>query len=40
MATDYYLQIDGIIGESADSRHTGWIECTSINWSITPDTGA
>ena len=34
MATDYYLQIDGIKGESADSRHTGWIECTSINWSI------
>jgi len=35
MATDYYLQIDGIKGESADARHTGWIECTSINWSIT-----
>jgi type VI secretion system secreted protein Hcp len=35
MAADYYLQLDGIKGESADSRHTGWIECTSINWSIT-----
>jgi type VI secretion system secreted protein Hcp len=35
MAADYYLQLDGIKGESADSRHVGWIECTSINWSIT-----
>jgi type VI secretion system secreted protein Hcp len=35
MAADYYLQLDGIKGESADSRHPGWIECTSINWSIT-----
>lgn len=35
MAADYDLQLDGIRGESADGRHTGWIECTSINWSIT-----
>ena len=35
MAADYYLQLDGIKGESADSRHAGWIECMSINWSIT-----
>jgi type VI secretion system secreted protein Hcp len=35
MAADYYLQLDGIKGESADSRHVGWIECISINWSIT-----
>jgi type VI secretion system secreted protein Hcp len=35
MAADFYLQLDGIKGESADSRHAGWIECTSINWSIT-----
>lgn len=34
MAADYYLQLDGIKGESADSRHAGWIECLSINWSI------
>jgi type VI secretion system secreted protein Hcp len=34
MATDYYLQLDGIRGESADSMHVGWIECTSIDWSI------
>jgi type VI secretion system secreted protein Hcp len=35
MATDYYLQLDGIKGESADSHHAGWIECTSVHWSIT-----
>ncbi len=35
MASDFYLQLDSIKGESADSRHAGWIECTSVNWSIT-----
>lgn len=35
MAADYYLQLDGIKGESTDSRHAGWIECSSVNWSIT-----
>ncbi|MEW6369493.1 MAG: type VI secretion system tube protein Hcp [Pseudomonadota bacterium] len=35
MATDFYLQLDGIKGESADSKHNGWIECTSVNWSVT-----
>jgi type VI secretion system secreted protein Hcp len=35
MATDYYLQLDGVKGESADSKHSGWIECSSVNWSIT-----
>jgi type VI secretion system secreted protein Hcp len=35
MAADYYLQLDGIKGESADSKHQGWIECAAINWSIT-----
>lgn len=34
MAADFYLQLDGIKGESADSKHSGWIECTSVNWSI------
>jgi type VI secretion system secreted protein Hcp len=34
MAVDFYLQLDGIKGESADSKHDAWIECTSINWSI------
>jgi type VI secretion system secreted protein Hcp len=35
MAADYYLQLDGIKGESADDRHPSWIECTAICWSIT-----
>jgi type VI secretion system secreted protein Hcp len=35
MAADYYLQLDGIKGESADARHAGWIECTAIDWSVT-----
>ncbi|MFC0253862.1 Hcp family type VI secretion system effector [Massilia consociata] len=35
MAADFYLQLDGVKGESNDSKHQGWIECTSINWSIT-----
>lgn len=34
MAIDVYLQIDGIKGESADSKHQGWIECESVNWSV------
>lgn len=34
MASDYYLQLDGIKGESSDSNHEGWIECNSITWSI------
>lgn|SRR5450830_466867 len=34
MAADFYLQIDGIKGESADSKHVGWIECMSVNWSV------
>lgn len=35
MAIDVYLQIDGIKGESTDAKHQGWIECESVNWSIT-----
>lgn len=35
MAADIYLQIDGIKGESQDSKHTGWIECDSVNWAVT-----
>jgi type VI secretion system secreted protein Hcp len=34
MAIDVYLQIDGIKGESGDSKHQGWIECESVNWAI------
>jgi len=34
MAIDVYLQIDGIKGESADSKHAGWIECVAVQWSM------
>jgi type VI secretion system secreted protein Hcp len=34
MATDAYLQIDGIKGESADSAHQGWIELSSAIWGV------
>ena len=34
MAIDVYLQIEGIKGESQDSAHHGWIECTEVHWSI------
>jgi len=34
MAADYYLQLDGIKGESTDAQHTGWIEVSSVSWNI------
>ncbi|MFA5985461.1 MAG: type VI secretion system tube protein Hcp [Methylococcaceae bacterium] len=34
MAVDVYLQIDGIKGESDDSTHKDWIECTSVKWEV------
>jgi len=34
MASDVYLQIDGIKGESQDSGHKDWIECSSVHWGI------
>lgn len=34
MAIDLYLQIEDIKGESSDSAHQGWIECMSVNWSL------
>lgn len=38
MATDAYLQIDGIKGESVDSGHQGWIELTSTSWGVVQPT--
>lgn len=35
MASDAYLQIEGIKGESADSRHQGWIEVTDVQFGVT-----
>ena len=34
MATDVYLQIDGIKGESQDDKHKDWIEITSAQWGV------
>lgn len=35
MATDAYLYIDGIKGESADSAHPTWIEVMAAHWGVT-----
>lgn len=35
MAIDVYLQLDGIQGESSDSTHQGWIECSWVDWAVT-----
>jgi type VI secretion system secreted protein Hcp len=32
LASDYYLKIEGIEGESSDKGHDKWIELTSIAW--------
>jgi len=34
MATDIYVQIQGIKGESADSQHLGWIEAVHVEWAV------
>lgn len=34
MAIDVYLQIDGIKGESTDSTHKDWIECTGVEFGV------
>lgn len=33
-AVDYFLQIDGIDGESMDSQHPGTIEIDSFSWGV------
>ncbi|GAA5126820.1 type VI secretion system tube protein Hcp [Luteolibacter yonseiensis] len=33
-ASDYYLKIEGIKGESVDSRHKDWIELDSFSWGV------
>jgi type VI secretion system secreted protein Hcp len=35
MAVGYFLKIDGIEGESADSKHKGEIELASFSWGVT-----
>lgn len=34
MATDVYLSLEGIKGESTDSAHVGWMECVSVEWGV------
>ena len=34
MASDAYLQLDGIKGESQDQGHTDWIEVSGVRWGI------
>ena len=34
MAVDYFLKIDGIDGESTDSKHKGEIELASFGWGV------
>jgi type VI protein secretion system component Hcp len=34
-AVDYFLKIDGIKGESQDSKHGGEIEIQSFSWGAT-----
>lgn len=34
MATDYFLKLEGIPGESLDEKHKGEIEIDSFNWGI------
>ncbi len=35
MPADYFLQITGIAGESAEHKHKGWIEVESWSWGET-----
>lgn len=34
MASDVYMQIEGIKGESKDDRHKDWIEVCSVHWGL------
>jgi type VI secretion system secreted protein Hcp len=36
---DYFLKIDGIVGESADAKHKGEIEVVSYSWGVTQSGG-
>lgn len=34
MASDAYMQIEGIKGESQDESHKGWIECLDVDFGV------
>jgi len=40
MASDIYLKIEGVDGESTDSKHKGWIEIMSFSWGAQNDASA
>lgn len=40
MASDSFLQISGIKGESTDDAHKDWIEVLSFGWGVTQATSA
>lgn len=35
MASDIYIKLDEVDGESTDSKHAGWIELQSFSWGAT-----
>ena len=39
-ANDYFLQIDGVPGESTDKDHKDWIDIESFSWGLTLITSA
>ena len=43
MAVDYFLEVDGIPGESTDAKHKGAIDVLAISWGVSqagaPSTG-
>jgi type VI secretion system secreted protein Hcp len=38
MASNVYLHIDGVNGESNDVNHKGWIEVEAVDWGVTQPT--
>jgi type VI secretion system secreted protein Hcp len=44
VATDYFLKLDGIEGESTDAKHKGWLDVDSWSWGenvpVQPATGS
>jgi len=40
MATDNFLKIEGIKGESTDDKHKDWIEVMSYDWGVSQNASA
>ncbi len=40
MASDVYLQIEGVKGESNDAAHQGWIEVDAVDWGVIQPTSS